>query len=633
MDIMLNEPVNRDLNIVNSDESLLDKKLADLFDFATIKTRLNKLIGSWSTEIEETETRRKLRYTDVDVDELRATNKIDPDATYIPDRVIDVNITREHPTFAKFLKGSRRLAIFKSLDDPRANTQQLELDFTEGLTYPNWYIQFFREVDGAMTHGWDALEVVLDITKPLHIRFDHIGHDNLYFNKDIEDFQSSELVIRRYKGTALDLENNVTEYGFDEEQVDLILNKNTGSPRQDEIITFYKLYFKCYGIVYVAYFSKDNNINDWLKAPEPLDFGLLNEETGESEYVTEYPIFLYIYREDEDKEVTSKVGRAYLDEYRQDAHSAILTSFVNTLIRSQFVFGSPEDSEDGNVKQLDIKISRNMIMNKKILWWKFPNADPAVLQALQYLGASNANQTGQLDYAVINRKDARKTAEEMRQASSESDNLKTVGLTFYAEHLRDIFSFTWKVVRIQALFNQIKLAQIPRPVLIRGPLGVQETGQIEYYNDVELISQNFSIRAAGETDVIQREETITSMKQDWAVIQNTPLAMRFLSDLLRLQYPSLGDEYAKLLEAGDPVKSLLQSIVMVLQGALQPDEFYGLPPQKQQELQNIEQQVMGVLGEGAKFIPAQPKRPKVTNLSISRQPDGSLTGQKVEQPT
>jgi hypothetical protein len=93
----------------------------------------------------------------------------------------------------------------------------------------------------------------------------------------------------------------------------------------------------------------------------------------------------------------------------------------------------------------------------------------------------------------------------------------------------------------------------------------------------------------------------------------------------------MGDEYAKILEAGDPVKALLQSIVTVLQGALQPEEFAALSPQEQNGLQQIQEQVQQILGEGATFIPNVPKPPKVTTMSIARQPDGSLAGRKVEQ--
>ena len=121
------------------------------------------------------------------------------------------------------------------------------------------------------------------------------------------------------------------------------------------------------------------------------------------------------------------------------------------------------------------------------------------------------------------------------------------------------------------------------------------------------------------------------MKEDWPVIANTALAVRFLADLMRLQYPDMGDDYARILEQGDPIKALLQSVVALLQGALQPQEVQALSPQEQQNMQQIQQQVQQVLGEGAQFIPNIPKPPKVTNVRIARQPDGSLAGQKVEE--
>lgn len=633
----------------------VDPTWMDLLDFAKVKVRLDKLIGEWATEVAETETRRNLRYVDIDVDAMRKNNEIAPDETFVPDRVIDVNISREHPIFAKFLKGSRRLAIFHSLDDPEAQVQQLELDFTKGLTYPGWYLQFFREVDGAATHGWDAIEVVLDTTKPLNIGFEHIGHDNLYFNRKIEDFQSSELVIRRYKVTTQTLEMYVAQHGFDRAQVDIMINRNSAEKKQDVIYDIFKLYFKYLNVVYVGWFSNAHGTDNWLKAPVQLDLGIVEQiSAGSSSFglasimqggltpglpaeinqprpVDMYPIFIFPYKEDEDKEVTAKVGRCFLDEYRQEAHTTVLTSFINSLIRSSYVFGSPENGdEDGPPKQLDLVIKRNMIFDKKMNFWSFPQPEATVLQALQFFGALNANQTGQLDYAVMNRQDARKTAEEMKVASQESDDLKSVSLSFYSEHLREIFAFVWVIVQSQAKQGLVKIALIKQQQTISGPMGEQIPIGVSYVNDVELISQNFDIRPAGDTDVIQREAKIRQMKEDWAVISQTALANRFLQDLMRLQYPDMGDEYAKILEAGDPVKALLQSIVTVLQGALQPEEFQALSPQEQNGLQQIQQQVQQILGEGATFIPNVPKPPKVTTMSIGPGPGNSIQGQKIE---
>ena len=262
-----------------------------------------------------------------------------------------------------------------------------------------------------------------------------------------------------------------------------------------------------------------------------------------------------------------------------------------------------------------------------------PTPDATVLQALQFFGSLNANQTGQLDYAVINRKDARKTAEEMKVASQESDDLKSVSLSFYSEHLREIYAFVWKIVQSQAKQDLIKFCLTKQEITIQDPLGQQiPTGQFQWVNNLELISQTFDIRPAGDTDVVQRERKVQQMKQDWPVIQNTALAVRFLSDLMRLQYPDVGADYAKILEAGDPLKALVLQLATILAGALQPEEYAALAPQEQQQLAMVQQQVQQLTGQAINFVPQLPKPPKVTNINIARQPDGSLSGQKIEQP-
>ncbi len=155
----------------------------DFFDYEKAKIRINDIIDSWATEVKDTESRRNERYIDLDVEALRKSGTIQEDETFIPNRVIDTNISRELPEFLAFLKQSNRLAVFTCISDPNTPTDNLERDFTKGLTYQGWYKDFKRLIDGASLHGWDSIEVVFDETKPLHVGFEHIGHDKLFYSR------------------------------------------------------------------------------------------------------------------------------------------------------------------------------------------------------------------------------------------------------------------------------------------------------------------------------------------------------------------------------------------------------------------------------------------------------------------
>src|SRR4051812_12742731 len=109
-----------------------------MFDYATAKTFLKRIVSDWRSEVEDTEARRKTRDVEINVESLKLQKKLDDDETIIPVRVIDTNITREQPPFINYLKNSRRIAIFHSEDDPNTDADNLEQEFTRVSTYNGW---------------------------------------------------------------------------------------------------------------------------------------------------------------------------------------------------------------------------------------------------------------------------------------------------------------------------------------------------------------------------------------------------------------------------------------------------------------------------------------------------------------
>src|SRR5437773_4314465 len=243
------------------------------FNFREAKSRLFALLSAWDGELTATRERRNLRYIDVNAKELRERQIIAPDETFVPIRVIDTNIRREQPGLSAYLSQSPRLAIFKCNDVPHLDTQEVEREFTTGMKYEGWELEHIKTYDGAQTHGWDSVEVVLNLTKPLHVSIEHIGHDRLFFNKDVQDIQNSPLVIRSYKITASEADTFKTRYSFNSEQVDKLL-KDRLKNRPDETVEIYKCFYKNSSgdeYVYVAWFAKE--CDDWLKKPEKLYLG------------------------------------------------------------------------------------------------------------------------------------------------------------------------------------------------------------------------------------------------------------------------------------------------------------------------------------------------------------------------
>lgn len=633
------------------EQSAVEPEQQKLFDYSQARLSLKRIIQDWQGEIQRTEVNRKCRDVQINTEALRQKGQLDEDETIIPVRVIDVNIQREQPAYVNYLKNSRRLAIFNCLSDPSLDTQLLEREFTRGMTYQAWENAYFKTFDGAQTHGWDSVEVVYNEMFPLNCGIEHVGHDMLFYPLTITDLQASPEVIRAYDVTRLQLETYVKEYGFDAEQVRVYFSTFKDTQRENEVHRIYKRFFKYQGVVYTSWFSDKPETSDWLKKPEPAFVGIkekktvmvpvtrtvmqpvaagpngeviqvpqqVTEQQPQEQWVpkplTQYPIFLLPYRESEKPKLFDRKGRVFLDEAKQECQTAILSGFVNGLTRAANIYASmdKEDGTAGSLKEINnLKLTGGRILNKKVNLWHPDYPDPMVLRALQYFDVANSQETNQINFAVMNREDSRKTATELDQANEQQALLNSVSLTLFSTFLRQVLSFAWLIVQSQAIQGRIVLLQIDVPIPMMNPVTGQPvidptSGQpviqgMQKQNNVQVLSQVYDVRAAGDVDVIQRDQKVQQMMQDWPVISQTPLAMQFLKDLMLLKYPDKGESYGRMLEMADPMKQmqgLIGSLYTILDGAMKqnPQEFSNLPPEQQQQLDQVMRQAQQVVGQ------------------------------------
>ena len=598
------QPSNPDSSIT----SFIQEQTRQVNDFTVARIYLNRLVKDWTYEVSETEERRKTRDIQVSVKQLRNEGKLDDDETLIPDRVIDENITREQPPYINYLKNSRRLAIFTSLTNPGQNTQALELEYTRGMTYVGWELAHYKCLDGAQTHGWDAVEVVYDTSKPFNVGIEHIGHDKLFFPRSSTDFQACSEVVRAYDVTIVQLQDFVQRFGFNASQVNYIMKAVETSKKQNETIRIFKRFKKLNGQVMVSWFSLEYGVTDWLKAPAPHFLGI--KKQGQSGWqdspVTMYPIFILPYRETEKPRLIDHKGRVFLDENKQEAQTAILSGFVNGLTRASNIYASPsQDSGDGaSLKELeDIKLIGGRIMNKPMVFWSPPYPDPMVIKALQFLDTSNAQETNQVNFAVNNREDSRKTAQEIKTANQQQQLLNSVQLTLFSTHVRSIYSFSWLIVQSQALQGLIPFLQVTQQIPVLSPVDNQpvldpQTGQPmskpQTSNNYPVISQTYDVRAAGDVDVIQNDDTIQKMQAFWPIVAQTPIAMSFLAELIRRSFPDIGEKWAGQLEQSPQLQQMLQHMTSVLAAILKdnPQVEQAIPQEQRGPLAQMIQQAM-----------------------------------------
>ena len=114
-----------------------------VFDFVKVKKQVDQLISDWKAVVNTggvsiTDTgstlgatsdqfkgeevtsriRRELRRDNRDLPMMRARGEISPDENYIPQRVIDQQISQEKPSQIAFIEQPERVLVFKDLTDP-----------------------------------------------------------------------------------------------------------------------------------------------------------------------------------------------------------------------------------------------------------------------------------------------------------------------------------------------------------------------------------------------------------------------------------------------------------------------------------------------------------------------------------
>lgn len=587
---------------------LMEPESQQIMAWTEAKTHLQALYDDWREDRENTERRRKVRKVSVDVEKLRKDGMLDEDETLVPVRIVDLNITREIPPYVNYIVNSRRLCTFYCEDDPMQDTGRLETEFSRGMRYKGWELPHFKVIDGCITHAWDGAEVIYDETKPLHVSIEHIGHDKLFFGRNITDIQQAPRVIRQYDVTITKLRSWVKKFGFSAEQVEKLYRKIENTKRVNEALCVYKVLFKVSGVVHIAWFSLEGDVTDWLKPPEKYNIGIkfqqtdpmTQQQTWAPSDLLVYPIFPLYYRITEEKKITDNLGRADLDKEKQESQTSILSAFINGTNRASMPFASLESSDpESSLKELEIKLIPGRILSKPLRYFAPPWPDPVMLKFLQYSDTSNAEETNQVNFAAMNRQDSRKTATEIAAAQEAQSILNTVQLVLFSTYIRTLYDFVWTIVQSLAIQGEIKFLLIQQQQPIINPLDgqpvidqmtMQPQMQTAMVNDIATLSKKYSVSSAGDVDVVQRQQKINMMMQDWPVISMTPLRDVFLADLIKLKYPDSGERYAKILEQSGMImqmQGLVKGLASVVQGTLDKEEVASLPPDQQQQLQQM----------------------------------------------
>lgn len=581
----------------------------DKYSFEKLKSKVSRISKQWKDEKALTDERRELRYLNVNVEEERKTGRFKPHEIYIPIRLIDDNIRKEAPQYIAYLTSSRNSAIFKCKTelDPSLDIQVLENSFTKMVRFLGWELPFFKNLDGTQHHGWACVEVVFDSDKPGHFAVEDIAHENLWFSIDLENLQRGPFLVRNCKVTKEEISKfkDVNE----EEVANLFKDIDKEEGYLYATTEVQKVFYKNEdnGLIYVCWLCYDRS-KTFLRPPKPLWLGKMyqvkdtltqqpllgvdNQPVQAKIYETQYPIELLPYIVSENGRLVSVKGRAFFDEYVQEASSSLVSSIVNSWYLASQVMASPSNPvSGGQAEETDIVIKMGKIYSEPLEFFHMPYPDATGMSLVQGLITQNQSETSNVNFAVNNREDSRKTAKEITAAQSQASLLSGVQVTLYSIFLRNVLTRCWSIAKSQ-----------------------MEQGLLETSLNPAFLNYDYDLYSAGDSEVITRDEQLSKLQQAWPVFATTPAAPIILKAIVDLAFPMLAEDINKALTGTNPA-SIVAAMMATIQGFMKECP-QAIQPQDQVKLQQV-------LQEGQQYL--QQNKPTEQGL-----PHGKPIGENTE---
>ena len=251
---------------------------------------------------------------------------------------------------------------------------------------------------------------------------------------------------------------------------------------------------------------------------------------SEITYETEYPYVLFPYLISENNTISNLKGRVFLDQDVQTAATSLLSSACTQARRASGVYGSKDSSDpnDDVLMQKNITLKSGCIVNSKVNFLQMQAPDPGTFSAIQMIVAGNQNETSNVNFAVQNRQDSRKTAKEMSLAEKQSQELSTVQVVLFSIALKKLYSVMLAVIQSRVLAGLIKVNPEVLP----------------------LYARKIIVKPSGDTDVIEKQQMIQSMQAAWPVVKETPAAMPFLFIMLEKMFPDNAAKFISAIQQG-----------------------------------------------------------------------------------
>lgn len=574
-------------------EDIDEQKQKQLEEFRKIQRRAKLLKASWGEEIKEVEVRRQLREISIDIWKERRLGNLTNSETVIPQRIIDDNIRKEAPAFINFIVKPRYPATFVPKIKTDLQSTPLESWFSRLVKYDKWEIDFISLVDGTQAHGGQAIEIKFDISKPGHFANESVCRENLWYSTMVKDIQKATLVIKRIEVAYTELKA-IPE--VKKEELDkLVGNKlsqsqegsSTEADKDDIVLEIHVCYYRDeLGVVNVCMFNIDHS-TDFLRAPRPLYLGIDKETVGQETVVDPmtgvptiqetrtwepiyeklYPFEVFSYTINEQQRLKEIKGRVFLDEYIQTGITSMASILMNAWHRaSKYSVWPKNPTDSGASKILETPLPAQAVWTQPMEYSHPPYPDSqGALAIIQAYRIQNKSESGQVDFSVTEKRSSRTTATEVDASKEQASILSAIQTINLSIFLRQVFTRNWAIARSQALQGLLN-EEVPDPAYLQIP---------------------YTVRAAGDSEIVERAELRQNMKDTYPVVAQTPAGIIMLEDILSNMFPAQADKYIAALRQGQAGQhQLAQSLGAILQQIVAEHPEI-IPPEDMQTLQEL----------------------------------------------
>lgn len=575
------------------------------YTFKDLQEKVKKLSETGATLKDKAVKNRLLRNMEVDNERERERGRFKKDEIYIPYHVINDNISKETPSSVEFISGSKNAAIFRLKNNPEVvSFEPLERLFTPAVRYDGYQNEVYPTLDGSKLHGLDYLEVEYDDQKPGYFSFQQVGYENVWYPKSVHrgKFQLTPILVKNCQVTKQELQ---AVRDINPEQLEMLFKDVVKNDPEKEFIDIQKVYYRINGIVNICWMNHQKS-TDFLRVPKPLHLGrykiIIDEFSGievgrQKIFENFYNIVPFPYVITENKCLIETMGRARFDESTQEAVSSMVSSIVNAYHRASGTMWAPKNpTTTGDIVQLDLVLEKDRGLSQPIDFFNPPYPDEAGMSMVNALLTQNKAETAQLNLAVGNRSDyaSRKTAKEVDVAEKTGTKLKTTEVVLLSMAWKEVLNMCFLIFK-----SQIELGTL-----------------VPENFDKSILAQDLVLQVAGETEVIQRQETLMNLQNIWPIVSTTPAAMPVLEDILRLMVPSSADKYIAAMKAADP-QMVAQGLATIIQ-AIAAEHPEVIPPESYEQLGALIQaantpapgSAQGAAGNAQPQNNGQPKQPE-----------------------